>query len=383
MSARQKNNPSSEVRSRVGKGDRRRSRRAAGVCNPAVAISTAPSLMEIPTIPATMPDWYIYQNNSQHTAKVTLALIDLGVITEEDAALPTVQQSIESGMARWFERVSSGIQYMKPSLTMADSHEQLSLKDYYHEDDNLNRILTELKLASDSVFTFAMGAEKYVEFCVNGKMAEFDKLAPGLYSTALSWLYGAADSCTFMAHPREVKGLCGAVYWMGEDDEKGYLEECYGEDEEDQCPEDIYTKAELEASLTPELLAPQDVLSDEDLASLAEVDGQVGDLARAVLALNGKGWHKKPTFPYALNKHSGCAVATLRNNLEDDTQRILDDFDQYLGESEEATEYTALFFANPTLESVKSALEGIESNCEMLRRMETALLVMAEKTWPE
>jgi PRTRC genetic system protein F len=335
--------------------------------------------MEIPTIPASVPDWYVYQNSSKKTAKLTLALIEMGIISEEDADLPTVQQSIEAGMARWFENTSAGINHLRPSLYMADNLSLMSIHPY--EDTPFLDAYRELGIDSESVYTLGMGVEKYAEFCVNGADEKFEKLAPGLYSTALYRLYNAANSFTFMVHPRELQGLCSFSYWVGSDDESDYLEEMCGEGEEDE-EYDVYKKADLEASLTPALLHPKNMLSDAELLALSEVEGEVGALAKAVLALNGEGWLVSPTFSERLNMHPGCMIAALRKNLEDDTQRIMDDYDQYLGECEDATEFTGFFFANPTVESLQMAIKGIESNCEMLRRVETVLLVMAEKTWP-
>ena len=312
-----------------------------------------------------------------------MSLIELGIITEEDASLQTVQQSIEAGMARWFANTSAGIKHLKPSLYMADNVKLMGM--YPYEDTPYLDAYRELGLDSESVYTLGMGVEQYAEFCVNGADEKFEKLAPGLYSTALYRLYYAADSFTFMVHPRELEGLCRFSYWMGADDETDYLEEmCYGgeEGEENEEP-DVYRKADLEASLTPALLHPKNVLSDAKLRALTEVEGEVGALAKAVLALNGEGWLVSPTPSEALNQHPGCMIASLRKNLEDDAQRIMDDYDQAVAESEEATEYTGFFFANPTAESLGAAIRGIASNCEMLRRLETALLLMADKTWPE
>ena len=383
MQGRQKDQSRIKTRNTADAGAPRRNAKRSAARGPVLAKSPAPSVgaMEIPTIPASVPDWYVYQNSSKKTAKLTLALIEMGIISEEDAALPTVQQSIEAGMARWFENASSGINHLKPSLYMADNLALMGIHPY--EDTPYLEAHREVEIDSESVYTLGMGVGKYAEFCVNGADEKFEKLAPGLYSTALYRLYSAADSFTFMVHPRELKGLCSFTYWMGEDDESEYLEEMCGEGEEGEGEEyDVYKKADLEASLTPALLYPKNVLSDADLLALTEVEGEVGALAKAVLALNGEGWLVSPTFSERLNLHPGHMIAALRKNLEDDTQRILDDYDQYLGECEEATEFTGFFFANPTVESLQRAIKGLESNCEMLRRVETVLLVMAEKTWP-
>ena len=383
MPARQKDKNRIQIRERADAGTPRRNAKRAAASAPVLAKSPAPSVgsIEIPTIPSSVPDFYVNQNSSPKTAKLTLALIELGIITEEDATLPTVQQSIEAGMARWFENASSGINLIKPSLYMSDNVALMGV--HLYDDTPIFEAHKELGIDSETAFTLGMGVETFAEFCVNGRMDAFDNLAPGLYSTALYRLYNAADSFTFMLHPHELENLCRFSYWMGSDDESDYLEEMCNEEGEDEEGTDVYKKADLEASLTPALLHPKNVLNDAELLALTEVEGEVGALAKAVLALNGEGWLVSPTFSETLNLHPGCMIATLRKNLEDDAQRIADDYDIYLGECEEATEYTGFFFANPTVESLHTAMKGIESNCEMLRRVEAALLLMADKTWPE
>lgn len=337
---------------------------------PAALAEHCPSpLMEIPHLSA-VPDGYVYQSNSHLFANIVVALIDLGIITEEDAKLETVQQAVDSGMSRWFEKTAAGIEHLKPRLTLTD--------DLEHLDISVDKCELDSRIPGAQFF-LGLAPEVGNEFCINERQAEYEQEAPGLFETALSRLYSAAASTTYLITPPVLEYMCSMTYWMGDDSEETYLAELAEEGVNVEDTE-IYRKKDLEASF-PGLLEPRDVLSPAKLKKLAKKGGKVGDLAKAVLALDGKGWLVRPVSPDAVSDETRLwtEVAVLRNNEKDHTYMILDDYNR---ESSEigATDYVALYGCEATVESLHQALAGVQSYCEMLRRIETVLMLIAEKT---
>jgi PRTRC genetic system protein B len=327
----------------------------------ALALAPAAPLMELPLL-AGHGEEYLLRHHAAggFLPRLVLSLIEEGAIGEEEAALAGPREAAQAGLSR---AVSGRVRLREfaVSLTLADDPALLDLDNYEGEGD----------------LVFGLMPRTCPRYHYRRRKEELERIAPGLFETALFHLYRATPCWDSLVHPAFIEEACKEMYWQGEDNEELYLEECVAGGES-PAEVEVFRRSDLEASFAPEDLAPKEVLGEGELKALALSGGSGGDLARALLVLAGGGRFIQPTAPSGVMSecHGTYAFAILASHAYDVTQQVMDDYDNYVSECG-WSEYAAFYFAPlPQLGRVLGELAGF---MERLSGIERVLELIAER----
>lgn len=166
---------------------------------------------------------------------------------------------------------------------------------------------------------------------------------PGLPETALYWLRYAAFRTVDVLDPARVYGMVSHLYWMGEDDERDYLEMVEEGEAEEQ---DIPRKRDFEALAPAWVWQPGRGLGQKRLKAIA-ADPCLTDRARQIAAIclglardarrytGTEQWHGAETMD---GMYGLAAFLTLTDSDHDLMDRVWDDYLEYAYSGDGGTE---------------------------------------------
>lgn len=295
-----------------------------------LADAPAPALMGLPRIPAGIPKELVQSVNAMGSAKIALALLDAGLLSELDMVNGNRHPValIESSFKRWFERVSAPLSIFDLKLDMTDS--VVNWESGFSDDEARSHF----ELAEAETVSFGVDFGAWDRFFLKHKVEEIEKVAPGLGKTAIERLESILYSSMFVVTPSFVEDAARYNYWGGSDDEGEYLAECCGSDEErEELLAEMITKADIQKlmpSLETKLLC-----NDEIIAFTESTDTLVASVAAKLLEMDDEEGYQRPVHADQISQDgSVCTDAGvwLQWQPDDMTNRIMDDWYQYVME---------------------------------------------------
>lgn len=330
----------------------------------AAASLTLPCITNIPTM-------LVHQKAAKSSALIALALIDMGFACDEDAVLAgTPALFVDQVFKRWVRNRVGAINLLSPSFTLSDNLQ------CFGEDDGHEAPIVSVGISfsdNDAVFR-----------SLEEKIEHLEKAVPGLGQTALHILYRWLCRTMLAISPDFVYSLVQYEYWYGEDDEKGYLENCaeFGEDPEDcECP---VTLARFEQDFPEYVYKPTNKLSMKELKKLKKhADPLVAETAAILLAQpDEKKWESvRPLYLESLDsEHQSVGHGIVLNwkpGGSDITDQVCNDWLEQNYNSGLGSELYALYVSEQNTESIRQLFASLEEYISALAWAEKALLILS------
>lgn len=290
------------------------------------------------TLPGIDPDCTPVQFESHPQsalwAKVALALMDLGLLSEDKD--DPAQTLVRNAIAAWLGRLCGDLQVLKEVISIILTEEPGSIDmghaNLYGEMEESGSVDEDMN--GDSGFVIALDIGGQMPWrSLKEPISELQALHPGLGETALHWLYRASDRTLRTVNPKSLFYLCADTYWQGLTDQEDF--EAYGEEEPDvEAADDdavwqmIRSPAAFEASFPKWVRAPEMVIPVETLEELAQGNGKVSRVAACltrISALIATG----ASLPSGIDDLSQAYfAAALEWDDADIASRVLDDWIQ-------------------------------------------------------
>jgi PRTRC genetic system protein F len=334
--------------------------------------------MGLPRITAGIPTELIHTTSAKNPAKIALALLDAGLLTDidlvDDKRHPV--SLIENSFKRWFEYIAAPLSIFDLKLDMTDSVENW---DSGFTDDEARELC---KLSSDvSTVAFGVHFGQWDRFYLKERIEAIELVAPGLGKTAMERMERVLHSSMFAVTPSFIEDAARYNYWGGADDEGEYLAECCGDDEErEEMMSGMITKADVDA-LMPNLETK--VLSNEEIIPFtASDDTLVASVAANLLAMDSDEGYKRPhhtdqvTQDGSTYTERGVWIQWQQDNL---TDQIADDWYNYVSECNCLT-MNVFWMCELTSEKIAACMKNIERYitrliwCEQLLKLVGTLL---------
>lgn len=318
----------------------------------------APALMGLPRIPAGIPTELLHSADSKNTAKIALALLDAGLLTEADVVDDKRHpvSLIESCFKRWFERTAAPLSIIDLKMDMTDTVENW---DSEFSDDEAKK---HFQLAEDApTVAFGVHFGKWDRFFLKEKIEAIERVAPGLGKTAMEKLESTLHASMFAVTPSFIEDAARYNYWGGADDESEYLAEYGADDEErEQMMGEMITKADVDA-LMPNLETK--VLSSEEISELtASEDTLVASVAAKLLEMDRDEGYERPQHTDQVSQDGSMYTERgiwLQWQPDKLTDQIADDWYNY------AMEYSCLtmnvfWMCELTSEKIAACMKNME-----------------------
>lgn len=326
---------------------------------PALTSLAIPCLGDVPT-------HHFINHEKARVAKTILALMELGLVSENDVAEPWQAESeiLQRSLTRWAEKEGQGLNLFSPVLCIGDMPD--GVVDAAELDDNQIAI----GISSCDALYGLIGENTTI----------IEKEAPGLGETLLHYLDRALWTTLFAVTPASCLELAKQVYWMGEDDEQLVVEEAAlsGENIDDL---ELFRKSDY-LSTAPEWAAdPLERLRETQLVALAKSENPlVRAAAHAAIDLAavlknqsftppswGEGGYADPVNP----------AICLRWSEDDHVLRVFDDHYEYVIQTEGASDLHGLYTLQNSKEGLREALDNLSHLFARLRAAEQAINVIA------
>lgn len=338
--------------------------------------------LQIPRLDATVPSSLVFLPNEREAAQALYTFLDAGVVTEEDiTANWTFDSVLRSALDRWVRPYADKLTIFDIAVVLTDNLEQF-ICGY---DMGPEEVITDCGFnETDNVIAFGIFTHNWQELFIGSKLEKVEKLQPGLGKTALRHLYLALWQNIDCQTPDSALDNSRYIYWQGEEDESGYIEEMVsaGVSLEE---EDVYRRTDFFSSLPEwsvyEKLDEKSVWSNERLEALAGRKGLAAQVAAATLrlAMKGKDSYELPHQTWRLGQDLNIAPAlVIRWNEHDDVMRIFDDMYQYVIQGEGGGEVHRCFLARTDPESLRACLENIGTYINNLAEIEALLKLVKE-----
>lgn len=335
-------------------------RQPKSVSDPRLAFSASPALASLPKFSPNIPHTLVLESADQRLATTALALIDLGIVSEEDSQAANVSGVIESGLTRWMEKFTSGMSHLFPDLSITDSYSNLDFSDGDIENGIDNKCIPE----EGHEVIFGIEFPKWRWGWMKNKFERLEGIQKGLAETALSALNSSLYRTGKPLTPNFALDCARYFYWQGEDDETELKAE-YEENGEEWDEDEQVTKAGFDKEIPTFVSEPRQVLNKDDLMALVgHADPQVAITAQATLELLEIDdiWENPVFADSLLSDGGGVLYPSTYMQWDEDGElmpRIIDDHLNYLYEIS-GTSYSVLFGCNNDPESLAKTMSQIE-----------------------
>jgi PRTRC genetic system protein F len=333
----------------------------------------AASALALPRI-SSVPTKLNHQQSAESTSRIALALLDLGLACDEDAAYAaTPAIFVERIFNRWISERAACINILSPRFTLTDK-----LESFEESSDSET---------SQMCVGISYSTENAVWFALKDKIEALEAAAPGLGQTALSTLYRWLSVTSLAISPDFVFSLVQRFYWYGEEDEKGYLEEmeAMGEDIEDmECP---VTREAFENEYPRFVYSPSETLNKEDLQNLKEHSNPlVAETATFLLSEpDREEWDRtsRPDYLDSLGSDSECIGFNLILHWDTENTPIstqaTDDWQEYAFQGG-CTNLYAIYQADQNIEGIRGLFAKLEQFISALAWVDKAVSLVATPT---
>ena len=312
---------------------------------------TSSNVLSLVIIPESIPYQLCFTESAGETALTALALLDLGVVTQEDCALYGVSPSelISSSLSRWLvERAGDKLSLFEGmTLCIGSDLNELGFGETEGLEDDLD-------LGQAGVY---VGVTIVSEYCysLKGVVERLESAVPGLGETVMSIMQNAIYNLMFAICPGTTLDAAKTAFWYGEEDETLWLEE-----NGDECTaDDIITRTDFDSNIPRWVSEAGQKLDASTLQQLAQNDDEAGEVCRLLLDAPSNSFLASVVrpMPYSCSEHGICLLW----GDGDVERRIWDEHYNYLYERFDNHQVSALFSAS---DSSPEALSGMKQEID-------------------
>lgn len=174
---------------------------------PSVATTcTAP--LTLPTLSSRIPKTYVIDSSSMAVANIALHLFDLGVVTEEEAALSTLE-IIQYSLSRWCRNRTEKIRHFHPTIRVSDILTGCGVWDADYE-----RILEQEGIVHNApLFTIGVYYRDSHCFTLSERCMPLHQIEPTFMEYAVNLLYRVLNGLMFAVNPELAYQTAEHFYW--------------------------------------------------------------------------------------------------------------------------------------------------------------------------
>lgn len=179
---------------------------------PSVATTrTAP--LTLPTLSSRIPKSHVIDSSSMAVANIALHLLDLGLVTEEDAELSSLE-IVQQSLSRWCRNRTKEVRHFQPTIRVSDTLAGCGVWDADYE-----RIF-ELEGISPNVAQFTIGVYYRESHCftLSDRCLPLHQIEPGFMEYAVNMLYRVLDGLMFAVTPELAFQTAEHFYWDWQDE---------------------------------------------------------------------------------------------------------------------------------------------------------------------
>ncbi|PQV51012.1 PRTRC system protein F [Paraburkholderia sp. BL21I4N1] len=282
---------------------------------------------------ANVPGAYTISSGESFAYPLAMSLLESGVIAAEDVARrPRSEMAVATAaLTRHWNRITEGMHMFDWNLRLEQEPAGYPFEPAKRTDQLWAMIQT------------TRGPVSCKQVCIGGAITELERVREGLGQTLLAALYDAFHMLPTVCSPEYTFWLAQHTYWYGESDEKYAVEEAMAMHDCKSREElvdtfDFFTHEKFFAEMPKWAARPERVLSRHQVRRAAARD----DFAREVVGAMDSIWNIVQFYgPFAEVGTGGAGLDAIdlalvvRWQEEDVCGRVIDDFLQYVADSEE------------------------------------------------
>ncbi len=332
--------------------------------SPAVAATCTPYL-SLPVLSKSVPREYVIDSPSRAVGNIALQLLDLGLVTEDDAALSPLE-IIKQALSRWCRNRTSSLRHFHPSIVVSDTFEGGGV--WGTDEEGL--LANENIAPNAELVVLGIYYRESHSFTLSEKCSPLHAIEPKFMQYAVNALYRTLDTLMFAVTPELPYQTAEHFYW----------------DWQDETGEEMEITREAFHSVIPEWVANPGLFhANEFDHCIGHENEAVRQIAQHLATRNRLDTEQERwTVPYSLEGLCEDGVTIMQNGTwiawdgDELFNRIMDDWGEYNYQGN-TTDLNRFFLVAADRQGVGNALRMLEYYFDQLLWADRLLEMLGTK----